>query len=449
MNKNYLGKAALLAVGVLLCLLALSIIPEKYYDDLGLRPIDLLADIKEKHIIKPKQKNKNKPKVLPPYQYEIPCPNGLTCIENLSEDSLAKLQLAESIRKMRGKKKTFHIAFFGDSFVEGDMMTGDLRDTLQRVYGGAGVGYMPITSHVAGYRISITHTFSKDWLTESIVDQPKPKAKFGIGGYVFTPVEGSWVKYSAVKKARLNQYHRVRILYSGADGEKITLNNVQEIILEKGEGVKEKTIELDSAKSIHLQFAQNGKLKLYGVILEGANDGLLLDNYSMRGNSGIGQAEVSETIYKQTDAIIKYDMVVLQYGLNVANSKYTDYQWYKISMNKALAHVKKSFPNCPIMIVSVSDRGSKAGTMKGIAELLEVQEEFATKHHMLFYNLWKAMGGEGSMANFVDRKWANKDYTHLTFEGGKFVAGQFAKAIIHALKEIEKHNNPFQIYAKR
>ena len=44
MNKNYLGKAALLAVGVLLCLLALSIIPEKYYDDLGLRPIDLLAD---------------------------------------------------------------------------------------------------------------------------------------------------------------------------------------------------------------------------------------------------------------------------------------------------------------------------------------------------------------------------------------------------------------------
>ncbi len=447
MNKNYLGRAALLAVGILLCLLALSLIPEKYYDDLGMRRIDLFADIKEKNTTKPKQKNKSKPKPINPKQFEIVCPTGLTCIENLSEDSISKKQLAESIRMMRGKKKTFRIAFFGDSFVEGDMLTGDLRDTLQRVFGGAGVGYMPITSHVAGYRISITHTFSKDWLTQSIVDQPKPKAKFGIAGYVFTPAEGSWVKYSGVKKSRLNIYKRVRILYSGADGEKITLNKEQEITLEKGEGVKEKTIELDSAKSIHLQFTQNGNLKLYGVILEGADDGLLLDNYSMRGNSGIGQAEVSETIYKQSDAIIKYDLVVLQYGLNVANSKYTDYQWYKISMNKALAHVKKSFPNCPILIISVSDRGSKQGTMKGIVELLKVQQTFAQKHRMLFYNLWEAMGGEGSMANFVDRKWANKDYTHLTFEGGRFVAGQFAKAIIHALNEIEKHDKLPRTYA--
>ncbi len=431
-----------MAVGILLCLLALSIIPEKYYDDLGMKPIDLLADIKKTNDPTQKQKSKPKSKPVIPKQFDIPCPENFTCIENLSEDSIAKIQLAGSIRLMRDKKKSFRIAFFGDSFVEGDMLTGDLRDTLQRVFGGAGVGYMPITSHVAGYRISITHTFSKDWITQSIVDQPKPKVKFGIAGYVFTPTEGSWVKYTGVKKARLDKYIRVRILYSGASGEKIVLNHEQDIVLESGEGVKEKTVELDTVKSIHLQFAQNGNLKLYGVILEGTDNGLLLDNYSMRGNSGIGQADVSQAMYKQSDAIIKYDLVVLQYGLNVANSKYTDYQWYKRGMDNMLEHVKKSFPNCPILLVSVSDRGNKQGTMKGIIELLEVQQQFAQKHHLLFYNLWEAMGGEGSMANFVDRKWANKDYTHLTFEGGKYVAGQFAQALIHSIKEIEKHDKP-------
>ena len=35
------------------------------------------------------------------------------------------------------------IAFMGDSFVEGDILTADLRESLQETFGGGGVGFVP------------------------------------------------------------------------------------------------------------------------------------------------------------------------------------------------------------------------------------------------------------------------------------------------------------------
>lgn len=44
------------------------------------------------------------------------------------------------------KERPVHIAYFGDSFIEADILTGDLRDMLQERYGGCGVGFVDATS---------------------------------------------------------------------------------------------------------------------------------------------------------------------------------------------------------------------------------------------------------------------------------------------------------------
>ena len=40
-------------------------------------------------------------------------------------------------------RRPVRIAFFGDSFVEGDILTADLREKLQLAYGGGGTGFAP------------------------------------------------------------------------------------------------------------------------------------------------------------------------------------------------------------------------------------------------------------------------------------------------------------------
>lgn len=47
-----------------------------------------------------------------------------------------------------------------------------------------------------------------------------------------------------------------------------------------------------------------------------------------------------------------------------------------------------------------------------------------------FWNVFGAMGGENSMIRFVENNWASKDYTHLSFRGGKEIASALLKAIL-------------------
>ncbi len=57
-------------------------------------------------------------------------------------------QLAKAPRPVR-------IAYFGDSFIEADILTADLREMLQQKYGGCGVGFVTITSMTSGFRPAV------------------------------------------------------------------------------------------------------------------------------------------------------------------------------------------------------------------------------------------------------------------------------------------------------
>lgn len=64
----------------------------------------------------------------------------------------------EALSKVKTMKRPVRIAYFGDSFIEADIFTADLREMLQQEFGGCGVGYVPVTSSISGYRPTVRHT---------------------------------------------------------------------------------------------------------------------------------------------------------------------------------------------------------------------------------------------------------------------------------------------------
>ena len=54
------------------------------------------------------------------------------------------------------------IAYYGDSSIEGDMITQTVRDSFQKRFGGSGVGFVPIATHLKGFRRSVYYNFSED-----------------------------------------------------------------------------------------------------------------------------------------------------------------------------------------------------------------------------------------------------------------------------------------------
>ena len=60
------------------------------------------------------------------------CKKDVICIEDYSPYDNALHAFIESLDQV--KTRPVRIAFYGDSFVEGDILTSSLRDTLQRIF---------------------------------------------------------------------------------------------------------------------------------------------------------------------------------------------------------------------------------------------------------------------------------------------------------------------------
>src|SRR6478736_6820230 len=165
MQDNQLSNILRLTFFVTGVLLLLSFVPPLTIGNTKLRNVNLLADIQKD---KPKpitrvDSTKKKIVIQPPPKNDS-CPKGVTCIEDYSENKKALGSFFKSLNQV--KSKPVRIAFFGDSFIEGDILAGNFRDTLQLLFGGQGVGYVPVATDAAQFRTTILHSFS-NWKTYS------------------------------------------------------------------------------------------------------------------------------------------------------------------------------------------------------------------------------------------------------------------------------------------
>lgn len=430
--QNYLKQTLIGTALVIASLLVLSVIPAFDIGDFHFKRINILSDILKKEVVVVNDTVKAMKPV-----YVDTCKTGITCIEDYSRDTSGMNAFLAALDS--SKNKIVRIAWFGDSYVEGDILLDPLRDTLQAIFGGSGVGFVPITSEVAGFRQTIIHSFS-NWKTNAIVGERDKEHPLGPAGFSSVPNEGNYVSYTAEKRNRLNSFPTAKLFYGYSDSTTVTVNG-KEMFIGTAGSIRQKNLGENLSS---LKLSVNGKADFYGVALE-SKTGICLDNFSMRGNSGIGLNHVSEKMYRAFDSIHPYDLVVLSYGLNVANEKSKNYDWYVRSMKPTIAMMKRAFPNSSIVVVGCSDRADNIDgelqTMPSVKRLVEVQRKMAADNQVCFWNLFEAMGGDSTMVNWANmpkHALANKDYTHLTFYGGKKVAEIFLRTILYEKEKYER-----------
>ena len=110
-----------------------------------------------------------------------------------------------------------------------------------------------------------------------------------------------------------------------------------------------------------------------------------------------------------------------------------------------LVKLKNCFPQASLLLLSVGDRDYKTEdgelrTMPGVKNLIRYQQNIAAESGIAFWNMFEAMGGEGSMANLVHAKpsMANYDYTHINFRGGKHLAGLLYETLIYGKEQYDR-----------
>ena len=113
----------------------------------------------------------------------------MTCIEDYSDSTLRGMTpFYRALDELAQRPRQVRIAVFGDSFIEADILTADLRNMLQDKYGGCGVGFVTITSMTSGFRPTVRHSFG-GWQSHSVMDSTFfDRKKQGISGHYLFPV---------------------------------------------------------------------------------------------------------------------------------------------------------------------------------------------------------------------------------------------------------------------
>ncbi len=467
MEKNFTGQVLSLAILVLLLLTGLSVLPAGMkLGDFELRKMDIFADVRD-----------SIPADTARVTADIPPPDTLEyfnsdTLNTLPIDSAAAVAAAEAARIIPPKDAvtygkviedytydqqglsrffaavdsialghTVRIAWYGDSFVEGDILIGDLRDSLQTAWGGAGVGFVPITSEVAQFKRSLKHDF-KGWTTYSIIKKSENRPRLGLSGYAYQPAPEAKVHYEGAHYFKHTQHwNQFRFFYSSSAAHPFIWQAGgepphQEILPASPELGTWKWSGNDwGTDAFAIRFPETSGLMVYGATIE-SGPGIYFDNFSVRGNSGGPLKLLDPTFLRKFDEVQQYDLIIIQVGLNAVTNSLNNIKWYEAELDRTFKHLKNCFPGKTILVVSVGDRGCKVGddivTMRGVPAIVQMQRSLARKYGLLFYDLFWGMGGPNTMPRMANQRprLVNTDYTHLTHEGGKVVGISFAKLFL-------------------
>ena len=450
--KTNTYKTLLLTCLVVVFLLLLHFLPTFKIGDTELREIDILSDLsrqkKELKDVIPAPKTPSTTLSLEKdgkvINFKEQWPKGTERIVDYSEGKPGGMEhFYEQLTALKEKKnlgRPVRIAYFGDSFIEGDILLADLREELQKYYGGEGVGWLDAGNDLNQYKHTTTQKFTG--LTEHLVKKPDSYDVLQAGmAERYYPLSGraniTLAPFMAHEYPRTEKWGTTQLYLRAKNGASVTFH------IDGGKSTTEQVspspnvqmVRFNGATS-HASIDVSGtNATLFATAQEG-NGGIVLDNFSMRGSNGLSLSKLPETTLRQFAQVRPYDLIVFQFGANAITpaSKERELQTYTSKMKSVIQLFHKCFPTASILVIGAPDRGSKSspdGTMEGVKMLVGYQDQMASDCKVGFYSLYKAMGGPGTMMRLVDEKnMGSKDYVHINFKGGKYVAPRIFKSIV-------------------
>jgi len=463
MNKdNKLKKIFILPALVIIGLMFLYYLPELHIlDDETLKKVDILSDVR-KLTYSDGEANKlieeaeaERKKMLD----NDSVPEGITPIEDFSADDSVRIMDSFYKALIESKKidRPIRIAYYGDSFIGGDVVTSDLREFLQKEFGGQGAGAVDLVQAYSRATVS-----QKSNGLVSHVPTKRQDFKYDLQSMdniyatsdatASAKITGTSTDHGTFTKSWTNSYlyfrpinnTTVRCKIDGAAAKEVYSGQSNKLQMVKVEG---------ETHSVEWSFTGKGNV-FYFASNEGKK-GIVLDNFGIVSVQGTHLKTIPQSTLEEFAAVRPYDLIIMQYGLNVASPDEKDnYKYYAKGMDEVISSFRKAWPNAAILLVSVSDRckGQKNGkpaTMKGIEELVVVQRDIAKRNKIAFWNMFSAMGGNGSMGRLAAEGNAEKDYTHMNYKGGKIIAKQFYDTFDNAVFNYKRRMKTMSEYDEK
>lgn len=383
----------------------------------------------------------------------------LSKIQWLNNDRSSMAKLFTALEKVKSSKNSkVRIMHFGDSQIEGDRITGYVRNKIQKEYGGVGPGLIPIVKGVPNAAIKQTnsdnwHRFTLFGRVDTNIHHKRyaPLCSFGMFTYPtdtnLTETQEAWVEFETSKLTyfKTRKYNTVELYYghnSQAFITKVTTGDSTAFsseIVGSTDGFEKLSYHFETTpEKLKFEFLAKKSPEFYAFNFEG-DYGVTVDNIGLRGSSG--------TLFKRLDGpqlkgfmqSQPVKLVILQYGGNTvpyitSEEKAVKYgKWFK----SQITYLMKINPDAAFIIIGPSDMSTKIdGNFTTYPYLESVRDALKTAAFEAgagYWDLYEVMGGKNSMISWVEaeKPLAGKDYVHFNNLGTRKVSELFMKAFWH------------------
>lgn len=352
------------------------------------------------------------------------------------------------------------IVYYGDSIVASDFVTGKLRRLYQTRFGDAGHGYAIAANAFPGwFHIDVARKASTGWKTSRCIGPYADDGMYGLGCVSFTARKpDEWFSMGTADRDEWGRkVSRFELEYMGqpgggavdliVDGQKHASLSTEA----PEKDVKWHTVTVpDGPHTLEVRTTSDAPVRLFGMRTERDVPGITLSALGITGARARFLDKQDDGHWAKVLAAAKPDLVVLAFGSNEITDGmiYLDDKGQKVkdamgayeeSLRKVMQQIEAACPEASTMLVAPPDMASKDASQGHsrvqVGVIVNRQKAAAKAEGWALFDQFSAMGGSGSMWNWMQAGLGNSDMFHPTGSGGNVLGKMQYQAVMEAYEK--------------
>lgn len=338
--------------------------------------------------------------------------------------------------------RVLRIMHYGDSQIEMDRISAQLRAYMQATFGGGGPGMIPFRTIIPTYAVrqsasgNLTHlaSFGDSTVTRSRGNYGPMMQCFRMDGQASVNIRAA--SHSSVDEA-VKHFSRIGLVFNNRGGSlqvgidsKDLDTSLTDTYDASGVGT---FLFRASVPSSQFRLRASGNADLYGITVDDG-PGVAVDNIPMRGCSGQQFTLVNRDLLSQAYDALDVGIIIMQFGGNsvpyLRNEK--SINTYCQSIGRQIDYVRSCCPRAKILFIGPSDMSTREkSTLQTYPSLPRVVDSLiatVNRHGAAYWSIYHAMGGWNSMVEWNKQGLAGSDYVHFTPRGAEVMGSRLAQA---------------------
>ena len=355
---------------------------------------------------------------------EAPIPIPKVPVDSVTDSRMFLAAFYASLAE--SSDRVVRVLHYGDSQIEEDRMSQQIREKLQALYGGQGCGLMPLAQTIPNKTV---------------------RQQLRMNGRFVQPAQGPrrYLVYGPKRDQRQDGMYgvmgQVTILNDSLVKGSEEVTAVCTPLIPTAQYTRWKVF---ADTSIHYTFAGDtvflsGRGAVYGLSQE-SEKGVIVDNIPMRGCLGLVFTKMDRTQLSSFYRDQHVKLIIMQFGGNAIpfNENPGTISAIVKGLREQVQYVQSCAPEASILFIGPSDMLTQEEgewiSYPMVPYMDRLLHKMALEENIAYFSLFRWMGGAGSMKRWQEIGLAGSDGVHFTRAGARKAGNAVAEWIIEGIK---------------